>query len=278
MATVTRDIIGSTLSINSDFRNDKAQRRVFVKLASTDAGGTTRAGTAILKAIESQSSHPENGCTAPLRSANARQIGADTFEVTLDYYHERARFGNNTTLFSMRPLTGNGSKHLADVYKSVYNQNDDVTDPPRFDSNGLPAGDNLFPTGSSVSVALGYGVKFAMAQYQLIIDGKINAGLAQTLEPALKTAGSVNNNSFTYGGIAFPANSLQFESASIDYVDEQPNSVGGLHYYIRYQFKYCPTGFVTQRLKEQTNGVAGVETGNVFVGPLISFAGLFPGI
>lgn len=277
MATITRDIIGSTLSINSDFRNDKAQRRVFVKLASTDTGGTTRAGTAILKAIENQSSHPENGCTAPLRSANARQIGADTFEVTLDYYHERARFGNSTTLFTMKPVYGN-EQYRATVYKEMYNNNDTVTDPPRFDAYGLPNGKNRFPTGSSVSIALGYGDDFYMATYRLLIDGKINAGLAQTLEPALSSAGSVNNNAFTYGGIAFPANCLLFESATIDHVDEEPNSVGGLYYYIRYAFRYCPNGFVTQRIKEQTNGVAAVETGNVRVGPLISFAGLFPGI
>jgi len=58
MAKVTRDIIGSTLSINADFREDQGQRKCVVKLTDSDSGGTTRAGTAILKAIENQSSHP----------------------------------------------------------------------------------------------------------------------------------------------------------------------------------------------------------------------------
>lgn len=278
MAKIVRDIIGSTLSINTDYRNDQARRRVVVKLDGSDAGGTTRAGTAILKAIENQSSHPEYGCSAPLRTATAKQIGADVFDVTLDYFHERARYGNPTTLFSMRPILNSDNLPKATVYKSVYNNLDSPTDPPRFDSYGLPNGDNLFPTGSSMSVAASYGVEWLLPAYNLVISGKINAGLGQTLEPALKSVGSCNSNAFTYGQIAFPSNSLRFNSASIDYIDERPEEAGGLFYYIQYIFTYCPSGFVTQRLKEQTNGVAAVETGNTFAGPLVSFAGLFPGI
>jgi hypothetical protein len=277
MAKVTRDIIGSTLSVNDDFREDKATRRVFVKLTDSDAGGTTRAGTAILKAIENQSSHPENACSAPLRNATAKQVGSDTFEVVLQYYHTRARFGNPTTLFSMQAVPGERSPQ-AWVYKSVWNRGDGPNATPNYDSYGLPDGDTLFPPGSSVAVARLYREPWFLPCFRLVVNGKINAGLAASIQPTLTSAGIVNDNSFVYGNLTFPANSLRFDTMSIDYVDEQPNNTGGLYYYLSYIFTYCPSGFVTQRIREQANGVAAVETANVFVGPPRSFAGLFPGI
>lgn len=281
MATVTRDIIGSTLSINGDFREDKATRRVFVKLASTDTGGSTRSGTAILKAIENQSDHPETACSAPLRQASAKQIGSDTFEVVLQYYHERARYLNTTRLFTMTPLVlSNKENHPAKVrvYKSPFESHDTNFSNPKF-RFGLPDGANLFPNNVDVTTAEGYGRDFILPVYQLVIDGKINAGLASQLNTPLNSPGIVNSNTFTYGGITFPVNSLFFQSASIRYIDEKPNDPSGLFYEISYRFAFCPYGFRTQVVVEQpSNGVPTVETTGVAVGPPVNFYAFFPGI
>ena len=277
MATVTRDIIGSTLSINDDFREDKATRRVFVKLETTDTGGTTRAGTAILKAIENQNAHPENGCTAPLRNASAKQVGADVFEVTLAYYHTRARYENTTSLFSMSPVQPHKRLKVA-CYRSPYKRAFDPRGTNPIFEFGLPAGDTLFPEGSDLLVALGYRRSFFLPTYELSVQGKINAGRANELRPPLESAGIVNADGFVYGGLTFPKNSLRFDSMSIRYIDEKPNDTAGLFYLMNYNFTFCPYGFRTHALIEQTNGVASVETTGVSVGPLVSFAGLFPGI
>jgi len=274
MAKVTRDIIGSTLSINADFREDQGQRKCVVKLTDSDSGGTTRAGTAILKAIENQSSHPEYGCSAPLRRASAVQIGADTFSVTLEYYHERAKYGNPTQLFSMSPINSRVNLPTSTVYKRAYRAG---FDDYQYTDSGLPNGDNLFPNGCSKDVALQFGRSWFQPAFTLVVYGKINAGLAQYLEPTLKSAGVVNQQSFWYGNLQFAANSLRFDSVNVDYVDEDPG-VGGLYYYLQYRFVYCPGGFKTQVITENpSTGVAEVEEKFMSGGPQANFSTLFPG-
>lgn len=279
MATVTRDIIGSTLSVNEDFREDKATRRVFVKLTSSDTGGSTRAGTAVLKAIENQNEHPETSCSAPLRQATAKQIGSDTFEVVLQYYHERVRYLNTTGLFTMRPYTPTrGTLGLVRVYKSPFEKDDTNFSNPKFEF-GLPNGANLFPDDVDITTAETYGRDFQLPLYELVIEGKLNAGLASYLNAPLNSPGVVNSNAFTYGNLTFPVNSLQYGSMAIRYIDEKPNDPSGLFYELSYRFLFCPYGFRTQVLIEQIgNSKPAVRTTGVAVGTPVNFSGLFPGI
>ena len=274
MAKVVRDIIGSKLSINSDFREDSAIRRVFVQLADTDVSNTTRAGTAIAKAIEEQNNHPETGCTAPLRKAESRQVGADTFEVTLSYSHKRKIRQPETALRITPEIPGKGSP-VVTVYRDVFDANGDAAYDP---STGLPNGELLFDPNDPLQYIRAAGKPHFPMVFSVKVYFELNAGLIGTLLPTLKVTGIVNDNPFTYGGITFPKGSLRFKTVSMNFTDERPDQIGGLIYTGTYNFLYSPSNFASHRLKRQTNGAYGVEVvENGWAGPRVNFGGLFPG-
>jgi hypothetical protein len=276
MARVIRDIVGSSLSINDDFRNDSATRRVWVKLESSDGGNTTRMGVAISKAVEFQNEHPESSCTAPLRKAEAKQVGSDTFEVSLTYYHEAAKFQGTEQLFSMRPTQKNKEKVW--VYRRPWDSTD--TENKYSATTGLPTGDLLFNVNDEYEVAHGKAREWFPPQFDMAINGKINAGLAASLAPMFGAAGSVNNADFVYGGMTFPENSLRFEDVAVDYVREDSQTSGGLFYYLTYNFRYIPNGLYTHAISRNRNpnGTLNlIEDAKSPFGPRVSFKNLFPG-
>lgn len=271
MAKVIRDIIGSKLSVNSDFREDSAVRRVFVQLADTDVTNSTRAGTAISRAIENQNNHPETGCTAPLRRAESRQIGADTFEVTLSYSHKR-KIRQPEVAMRLYEVT---STTPVKVYKSPYDSNGNGA----YDlSTGLPDGELLFDPTDPLSVIRSKGRDFFPTVYGLKVYFELNAGLIGSLLPTLKLVGVVNKFPFEYGGITFPEGALRFESVKMDFTDERPDQVGGLVYTGTYSFYFSPSAYAKHRLKQQPNGTYSVETTEGSIGgPKVDFGGFFPG-
>tara|TARA_R100000654_G_scaffold8278_3_gene19589 strand:- start:18879 stop:19712 length:834 start_codon:yes stop_codon:yes gene_type:complete len=273
MAKVVRDIIGSKLSINSDFREDSAIRRVFVQLADTDVSNTTRAGTAIAKAIEEQNNHPETGCTAPLRKAESRQVGADTFEVTLSYSHKR-KIRQPETALRITPVSDYGVTAVT-VYRDVFDANGDAAYDP---STGLPNGELLFDPNDPIQYIRSTGRPHKPRVFTVKVYFEINAGLIGTLLPTLKVTGIVNLNPFSYGGITFPKGSLRFENLNMNFTDERPDQIGGLIYTGTYNFLFSPSNFASHRLKRNTNGTYGVEVvENGWAGPRVNFGGLFPG-
>jgi len=280
MAKVIRDIIGSSLSVNEDFRNDSATRRVWVKLDSTDGGNTTRMGVALSKAVEFQTEHPESTCSAPLRKAEGKQVGKDTYEISLTYFHEAAKYQGNEQLFTMRPKRSN-QLHVY-VYRSPFDSTSSSNPPDNSynSTTGLPAGDLLYNPNDPFEVAYAKSRKWIPPQFIMSLNGKINAGLASGLEPMFSSTGSVNNASFNYGGINFPANSLRFDDVSVDYVREDTQTSGGLFYYLTYNFTYIPNGLFTHAISvnRNANGTLNlIENAYVPFGERINFAGLFPG-
>lgn len=278
MAKVIRDIIGSSLSVNEDFRNDSATRRVWVKLDSTDGGNTTRMGVAISKAVEFQTEHPESTCSAPLRKAEGKQVGKDTYEISLTYYHESAKYQGTEQLFSMRPKTGSGVLEVR-VYRTSYDSSA-PTDPKWSSSTGLPAGDLFFDTSDPYEVAVGKSKTFIPPQFEMSLNGKINAGLASSLEDMFVSIGTTNKFAFTYGGVTFPENSLRFESVAADYVREDTQTSGGLFYYLTYNFTYVPKGLfhhVISRTRNPNGTLNLIENAKQPLGPSVDFKNLFPG-
>lgn len=279
MARVIRDMIGSSLSINDDFRNDSATRRVWVKLDTADAGNTTRMGVAIKKAVEFQNEHPESSCTAPLRKAEGKQVGKDTFEISLTYFHEAAKFQGTEQLFSMRP-TPKPNREVVWVYRRPWDSDVNVLANVYNTTTGLPAGDYLFNVNDEYEVAHGKAKPWWPPQFNMSINGKINAGLAASLAPMFGSTGSVNNADFVYGNMTFPENSLRFEDVHVDYVREDSQTSGGLFYYLTYNFRYIPNGLYTHAISRNrnANGTLNlIEDALSPFGPRIDFKNLFPG-
>jgi hypothetical protein len=275
MARVIRDLIGSSLSFNEDFRNDSATRRVWVKLDDSDGGHQTRMGVAIAKAVEFQNTHPEQSMSAPLRKADAKQVGSDTFEVTMTYFHEAAKFQGTEQLFSMRPKVDNPLKVW--VYRRSW---DSSTTEHVYSGQGLPAGDLLYNPSDYYDVAHGKALPWFPPQFTMSLNGKINAGLASSLSPMFASTGTVNSAPFVYGNMTFPENSLRFESVSVDYVREDSQTSGGLFYYLTYIFTYVPNGLYTHALsttRNQNGTLNLIEDALSPFGPRINFKNLFPG-
>ena len=111
MATeVKRDIIGSSLfQTESDF-GSQAERKVFVRLDSTDAfTSDTLIGKAIEKAIDGQFAHPEDP-SLPLKEARGIQIGKASAEITLRYRRSNTPSG---------PLDVPGGQSVVSTWRST---------------------------------------------------------------------------------------------------------------------------------------------------------------
>jgi len=246
---VYKDLIGSTQTNTQTSFGAEAERRVFVRVDTTEPSpNTTLLGRGIALAVGTDYYHPDDP-SLPLQRARAVQIGKDTVEVVLEYKRLSTSSGpldvptSGGVVYNSRARMGTVRVHREPTTNEWYDTRarDQTTATLAADSGKRPE-PFVVPAPEET----------------IRIPAVLNVYQFAQLQAAKNDIGKLNSNDLRFAGHTFPSGTMLLTGIDTDWQSQQVlggqtayiswggNTTGvnaALVFIVQYSFTYRPYGW-----------------------------------